>query len=165
MAGATHLSNDNAGGMYGGGDLQLSVFPANMITHILSQPHTCTHVHTGELVAEVNEYLLKLPSPVSLATLANLEKHVVQSTGVADFSSLCCGSFLSLVSGHEVLLSQLSGGVVGPQASGTDMRKRKMLRIVHQLGHQLKCDEVSLIAFAPQYILRPVHKRCYKTLE
>ena len=118
----------------------------------LIHTHVCshiTHTHTGELVSEVQGHLLKLPSPISLATLANLENHVVESAGVADFSSLCCGSFLSLIAGHDILLSQLSGGVMGSEAAGGDAEtKKKMMRIVDQLGHQLKYDEVRILAVA-----------------
>ena len=68
---------------------------------------------------------------------------------MADFSSLCCGSFLSLIAGHDVLLSQLSGGVMGSEAAGGDAEtKKKMMRIVDQLGHPLKYDEVRILAVA-----------------
>lgn len=117
---------------------------------ILYVPDLVQYTHamhtTGELVSEVRGHLLKLPSPISLTSLANLEKHVVESAGVTDFSSLCGHSFLSVIAGHEVLLSQLSGGVMGAQAGdggAAGMRKKKMLGVVDQLGHQLKYDEVS----------------------
>ena len=82
---------------------------------------------------------------VTLSTLAKLEGHVVEVAGVNDFSSLGCGSFLSLVAGHEVLLSELSGGVLGsPACAGDgDVRKGKILSIIDQLGHHIRDDEVS----------------------
>ena len=99
----------------------------------------------GEVVAELCQLLRAIPSPVSLSSLVEVERYMVQTSGAGHFSSLGCGSFLSLLTAHQELLTQVGGGVMGMAGSPgarVEARKARMMGVVHQLERCLKDREV-----------------------
>jgi len=99
----------------------------------------------GEVVAQIHGFLRSLPSPISLPSLAEVERHMAEKSGASHFSALGYGSFLSLLTAHHELLAQVGGGVVGMAGSPgakVEARKARMMGVVHQLERCLKDKEV-----------------------
>ena len=99
----------------------------------------------GEVVSELCQLLKAIPSPVTLSNLVKVERYMAQMSGAGYFSSLGCGSFLSLLTAHQELLVQVGGGVVGMAGSPgarVEVRKARMMGVVHQLERCLKDREV-----------------------
>ena len=112
-------------------------------------------MHIGEVFTETLYHLQKLPFPIDLSSLTNIEKSICEKFGANDFSNLGNGSFLSFLISNQKLIKEMGGGVMGA-GHGVEhaaVVKEKIFRIIDKLRHEFKEDEVSL-----------VHKNFYKGL-
>ena len=88
-----------------------------------------------------------LTFPIDMRSLANVEKCVSEQFGVFQFEELGNGPFLKFISEHERLCEEVGGGWMGSSLglAHAGAVKEKILRIIHQLRHELRSDDVSVL--------------------
>lgn len=102
-------------------------------------------VQTGLVLAQVCEHLMCAPFPIDLASLARLERNVVEHFSAPAFHSLGHLSFLQFLAVHDEAIQALGGSVIGGHSSTTAHQrtvKDKALGVISQLKPTHREDEV-----------------------
>ena len=100
------------------------------------------HVHTGEVLEIVLPLLKRQPFPISLSSLADIERAVVERFDAPSFHPLCRTSFLDFLVSDVHCETALGGSLTVGAAAIDGSGKKRAVGIVSQLRHTERNDKV-----------------------
>ena len=83
-------------------------------------------ISKGEILHSLLPCLKRLPFPVDLASLAQIEMELIYIFGVGKFSSLGQGPFLSFIAKQPRVIEALGGRVIGTATDSVHSRTKRM---------------------------------------
>ena len=117
--------------------------------------------YTGEILEVLLPLLNRQPFPISLSSLANIERAVVERFDSPSFHPLSRVSFLDFLVSDAQCKAALGGSLTVSASAIDDSGKRRVVEIVSQLRHNERADKVSCTLFYTMHTALHMYQSLY----